>query len=62
MSPSQHNPSTPHAGQRQSPSAATAPSVDSTELLQGCKMVQIVHNGTVYRLQVTQQGKLILTK
>lgn len=62
MSPSQHNPSTPHAGQRQPLSAATAQPVDSTDLLQGCKMVQIVHNGTVYRLQVTQQGKLILTK
>lgn len=34
----------------------------SSELLQGLKCVQINHNGTVYRLQATKLGKLILTK
>ncbi|MEO8022533.1 hemin uptake protein HemP [Polaromonas sp.] len=36
--------------------------VDSTELLRGQKAVDIVHNGSTYRLQATRLGKLILTK
>jgi hemin uptake protein HemP len=34
----------------------------SDELLQGGRSVAIRHNGAVYRLQATKQGKLILTK
>lgn len=34
----------------------------SDALMQGSKTVAISHNGTVYRLQATRQGKLILTK
>lgn len=34
----------------------------SEQLLQGRKVVEISHHGTVYRLQATRQGKLILTK
>jgi hemin uptake protein HemP len=34
----------------------------SSELLQGAKCVEISHNGSVYRLQATRLGKLILTK
>ena len=34
----------------------------SEQLLQGRRMVEIVHNGEVYRLQATRLGKLILTK
>ncbi|MGP1628621.1 MAG: hemin uptake protein HemP [Giesbergeria sp.] len=34
----------------------------STDLLQGNKRVHIAHNGGVYQLQTTRQGKLILTK
>ncbi len=41
--------------------AATA-AVDSNDLLQGQKAVAISHNGSVYRLQATKLGKLILTK
>ena len=37
-------------------------SVDSQWLLRGNKSIAIVHNGTVYRLQSTKLGKLILTK
>ncbi len=33
----------------------------STDLLQGNKRVHIAHNGGVYQLQATRQGKLILT-
>ena len=31
-------------------------------LLQGGRMVEITHNGEIYRLQATRLGKLILTK
>ncbi len=37
-------------------------SVDSQMLLRGNKSISIVHNGSVYRLQSTKLGKLILTK
>lgn len=36
--------------------------VESTELLRGNKTVGILHNGSLYRLQATKLGKLILTK
>jgi len=42
--------------------AGSAHSVDSSALLQGQKTVSISHNGSVYRLQATKLGKLILTK
>ncbi|MES2979042.1 MAG: hemin uptake protein HemP [Pseudomonadota bacterium] len=34
----------------------------SDELLRGRKVVEIRHNGAIYRLQATRMGKLILTK
>ena len=34
----------------------------SESLLRGQKSVAIQHNGSVYRLQATKLGKLILTK
>jgi len=34
----------------------------SGELLRGQRLVEIAHNGEIYRLQATRQGKLILTK
>lgn len=43
------------------PSTA-APAVASVSLLQGCKTVQIMHNGEPYTLRATKHGKLILTK
>lgn len=45
-----------------SPPADTAPAIDSQDLLRGLNAVTIAHNGNVYRLQATRQGKLILTK
>lgn len=36
--------------------------VSSQDLMQGQNAVAIAHNGAVYRLQATRQGKLILTK
>ena len=38
------------------------PLVDSRQLLQGGRLVEIHHNGELYRLQATRTGKLILTK
>jgi hemin uptake protein HemP len=34
----------------------------SEQLLQGHRTVEISHNGELYRLHATRQGKLILTK
>jgi len=36
--------------------------VRSEELFGAKNSLHILHNGVIYRLQVTQQGKLILTK
>lgn len=44
------------------PSQARPPLVDSRALLQGGRVVEIHHNGELYRLQATRTGKLILTK
>jgi hemin uptake protein HemP len=38
------------------------PVLDSRELLRGARLVEISHNGEIYRLQATRLGKLILTK
>ena len=44
-------------------SAPVAPlRVESTELMGGQRVLEIVHLGEVYRLQTTRFGKLILTK
>ena len=36
--------------------------IDSHSLLQGQSVLLIAHQGEIYRLQTTRQGKLILTK
>lgn len=38
------------------------PTVCSQALMQGRHLIHIEHNGAIYRLQATRQGKLILTK
>ena len=45
-----------------SESVQSQQAVNSRDLLQGQKTVDISHNGTIYRLQATRLGKLILTK
>ncbi|MEM9635791.1 MAG: hemin uptake protein HemP [Pseudomonadota bacterium] len=35
---------------------------DSRELFSGLRQIQILHNDETYRLSITKQGKLILTK
>ena len=48
-------PADKRAGDRPAP-------LPSDVLLQGRRLVEIEHNGEVYRLQATRLGKLILTK
>lgn len=59
----------PPERQQQAPSPLPGgPSCDadrvlaSDDLLQGARTVAIRHNGSLYRLQATRLGKLILTK
>ena len=49
----------PTTGAEQQPRLAPLP---SEALLRGRRLVEISHNGEVYRLQATRLGKLILTK
>ncbi len=44
------------------PKRPARPLFESAELLKGGKAVGIMHNGSLYRLQATKLGKLILTK
>ncbi|WOP14879.1 hemin uptake protein HemP [Ottowia sp. SB7-C50] len=44
------------------PADAVPAPVPSNELMRGRQLLEISHNGAVYRLQQTRQGKLILTK
>ncbi len=41
---------------------ARPPLLESRQLFQGHRSVEIHHNGELYRLQATRTGKLILTK
>ncbi|NJM43788.1 MAG: hemin uptake protein HemP [Brachymonas sp.] len=43
-------------------STLAEPPLPSESLLKGHKIVEIVHNGSLYKLQATKLGKLILTK
>lgn len=36
--------------------------VSSEDLLRGERQLEITHQGELYRLQITRQGKLIMTK
>jgi hemin uptake protein HemP len=57
-----NTPHPPPLGGPTLPRPSPGPVVDSSNLLQGQREIQITHNGVVYRLQATRQGKLILTK
>ena len=52
----------PTIGKDATGSHARPPLLDSRQLLQGGRVVEIHHNGELYRLQATRTGKLILTK
>jgi hemin uptake protein HemP len=54
----------PHSGET-SPSqrpGLTPRNIESGELFDGATEVYILHNGEQYRLRITRQDKLILTK
>lgn len=55
-------PRAPHSEAPTPRTAAELPVLPSASLLRGQKAVSIDHNGSLYRLQTTRQGKLILTK
>ncbi|QNK73550.1 hemin uptake protein HemP [Variovorax sp. PAMC28562] len=60
-----NHPSLDNSGRGTSPTTASSSAaglVESAELLRGNKTVGILHNGSLYRLQATKLGKLILTK
>jgi hemin uptake protein HemP len=52
----------PQAGLLESILPSPSDAVKSVDLLKGQKTIAIEHNGSVYRLQTTKLGKLILTK
>jgi hemin uptake protein HemP len=62
--PTPHSQAQPETapGTAQARLPARPPLVDSSELFQGHRSVEIHHNGELYRLQATRTGKLILTK
>jgi len=66
INPPQPNPPVPATcpAEAAETQAETAPPVllTSHDVLRGQKAVAITHNGALYRLQTTRQGKLILTK
>jgi hemin uptake protein HemP len=60
-----NHPSLDHAGGGRASAIEAqrpAPLFESADLLKGSKTVGILHNGSLYRLQATKLGKLILTK
>ena len=52
----------PPAPTRKDAEPAPASSIPSATLLQGRDSITIEHNGRLYQLRQTRQGKLILTK
>jgi hemin uptake protein HemP len=62
--PQERRPETETAPVTEDPPTSAPPPVllASHELLRGQPAVAITHNGALYRLQTTRQGKLILTK
>ncbi len=48
--------------QAEPPSDIRPPLVRSEDLLQGRRELQILHEGEIYRLLVTRNGKLLLQK
>ena len=54
--------SPPAANALARPADSASDPMKSADLLKGQKGVDIEHNGSIYRLQTTKLGKLILTK
>ncbi|MEE9447889.1 MAG: hemin uptake protein HemP [Arenicellales bacterium] len=58
---SQNNPNTTKPTQEMNKSSGVH-QIESETLFKGGQRVDIVHNEAIYRLQITRQDKLILTK
>jgi hemin uptake protein HemP len=56
------NPATPTSGGSGCARGVTPLRYQLSELMRGGSAVEIEHQGQVYRLSLTRQGKLILTK
>jgi hemin uptake protein HemP len=62
LTPQTNQASVPELAGGRSIAVQASESVQSTDLFKGQKSILIEHNGHNYRLQMTRQGKLILTK
>ena len=62
MTPPERPPQQPSAADGSARAEPARAPLDSETLLQGRRIVEISHNGEIYRLQATRLGKLILTK
>lgn len=60
--PTSDRPTEPAGTGLRQPAAKASEPVQSTDLFKGQKSVVIEHMGSIYRLQTTRLGKLILTK
>ena len=58
----QRNPSRPPQGRDPQPPRRPPREIDVTELIQDADEVVLRHNGERYRLRITANSKLILTK
>jgi len=58
----QDDPKIAKAGNRTQVPSAALPVVDTALLFGQSSEVRVVHRGAEYRLRITRQGKLILTK
>jgi hemin uptake protein HemP len=56
-----HNPAKP-ATEKTGGNSAASTAIPSADILRGTKEVLIEHEGEIYRLRVTRNGKLILNK
>ena len=52
----------PGDGQLSGSSASGTPTLTTEELFAGRDEIVLIHNGSAYRLRITRQNKLILTK
>jgi hemin uptake protein HemP len=51
-----------HAPLQSEPAAAETRVVESADLFRGTHEIMIRHDGAIYRMKITRQGKLILNK
>lgn len=52
----------PGEGQLLGSNASGTPTLTTEELFAGKDEIVLIHNGSAYRLRITRQNKLILTK